>query len=159
MGQVLIRDSGFHRSIVTDYGQEESFVTLRVGEQRFGISVYRVEDVIRQHAVTPAPLANAIIKGSMNLRGRTVTVVDMRKRLGLPPIEDSSRQMNIVVRYKSELISLLVDEVGDVMPISLAKIEKNPANLNENWRTVATGVYRLKDELLVVLDIDGLLDF
>ncbi len=160
MGEALVTSSGFAPSnVVLGYGQEDSFVTLRVDNQLFGIPVYLIQDVLRQGSVTPVPLASPVIAGSMNLRGRTVTVIDLRKRLGLPEMQTGQEnRMNIVVEHKDELVSLLVDEVGDVLSLPMDKFEKTPPNMNECWRDVSAGIYRLDDELLVVLDVAGLLN-
>lgn len=140
-------------------GQQESLITLRIDKQLFGIPVHLVQDVLRPHRVTPIPLSSPNIAGSMNLRGRTVTVIDMRKRLGLSPIQDDEEHMNIVVEDRDELFSFKVDKVGDVLPLPKEQFEKCPPNLDSHWQEMATGVYRLKEELLVVLDIDQLLSF
>ncbi len=132
---------------------EKEFVTMRVGSQRFGISVMAVQDVIRKQRITPIPHSEPIIAGALNLRGRIVTAIDMRKRLGLEPYPEPEKMMMIVVEYQHELFALMVDAVGDVLTLSLTSIEKAPANLDETWRQVAAGVYKLDKELLVILDI------
>lgn len=136
------------------------FVTMRVGPQMFGISVHTVQDVLRGLKIARIPLAPKEIAGSMNLRGRIVTVIDMRQRLNLPPADEIGvKQMSVVVECKDELFSLLVDSVGEVMSLPMDKFEKSPANLSPKWREVAEGIYRLKDELLVILDVKSLLRF
>lgn len=137
---------------------QKQFVTMRVGTQRFGISVMAVQDVIRKQRITPVPLAPAIVAGALNLRGRIVTAIDMRKRLGLENYPDPDKIMNIVVEYQHELYALMVDAVGDVLTLSLGSIEKTPANLDETWRQVAAGVHKLDKELLVILDIANVVD-
>lgn len=146
-------------SDVISTDEQDSFITLRIDKQLFGIPVYLVQDVLRQHRVTPIPLSLSCIAGSMNLRGRTVTVIDVRTRLSLPPLEKDAPRMNIVVEKGDELFSFQVDNVGDVLPLPKSKFEKSPPNLNPHWQEVATGVYRLEKELLVVLDINELLNF
>jgi purine-binding chemotaxis protein CheW len=129
------------------------FVTMRIGGQLFGISVMAVQDVIRKQRVTGVPHAPMIVAGVLNLRGRIVTAIDMRKRLGLEPYPDPEKIMKVVVEYQHELFALMVDAVGDVLTLSLSQIERSPANLNETWKQVSAGVYKLDKELLVVLDI------
>ena len=139
------------------FGDDESFVTLRMKGQLFGIPVFMVRDVLKEQKVTPVPLSRPEIAGSANLRGRIVTVIDMRRRLSLSAREDDKRPMNVVVEYGDELYSLQVDSVGDVLSLPIQRFEKSPPNLAENWKDIATGVYRLDEELLVVVDIPGLL--
>ncbi len=134
------------------YAQKE-FVTMRVGEQRFGISVMAVQDVIRKQRITPIPHAPMIVAGALNLRGRIVTAIDLRKRLGLGEYPEPEKIMKVVVEYQHELYALMVDNVGDVLPLTLSAIEKPPANLDPTWRDVAAGVYKLDRELLIILDI------
>jgi purine-binding chemotaxis protein CheW len=129
------------------------FVTMRIGGQLFGVSVMAVQDVIRKQRVTTVPHAPRIVAGVLNLRGRIVTAIDMRRRLGLDAYPEPEKIMKVVVEYQHELFALMVDAVGDVLTLSLAQIERSPANLNETWKQVSAGVYKLEKELLVVLDI------
>lgn len=133
------------------------YVTMWLGEQIFGIPVLMVRDVLRGQRIAKIPLAPPEIAGSMNLRGRIVTVIDLRERLGLPPIEYGSKTMSVVVEHRDELFSLLVDSVGDVMSLPVAQFEKSPANLTHRWREVSTGIYKLKKDLLVIIDVSSLL--
>lgn len=143
----------------------QEFVTMRIGDQMFGIPVLAVQDVLRTQKIAKIPLARPEIAGLMNLRGRIVTVIDLRMRLGLPPYfapadksgRNRSTQMNVVVEYKDELYSLLVDSVGDVMALSTEKYESTPANLSSAWREIASGIFRLKGDLMVVIDVQKLL--
>jgi len=133
---------------------EQEFVTMWVGEQMFGISVLAVQDVLRRQRIANVPLTSPVIAGSLNLRGRIVTAIDMRVRLGGKPCEDLLQMMSVVVEYKHELYSLLVDRVGDVMNLPLQKLERVPANLKESWRELSAGVFKLDKELLVILDVE-----
>jgi len=135
----------------------DMLMTIRISGQLFGIPVLMIQDVLRDMSITPIPLAASVIAGSMNLRGRTVTVIDMCKRLEIDANPDR-KIINVVVEYNKELVSLQVDEVGDVLSLPANTFEKSPPNMDGNWRDIALGVYRLDDELLVVIDIDGLLD-
>jgi purine-binding chemotaxis protein CheW len=114
------------------------FVTMTVHGQMFGIPVLGVQDVLRSPSITRIPLAPAEVAGALNLRGRIVTAIDVRKRLRLPVREGDSKGMSIVVDHAGELYSLIIDSV---------------------WREVSAGVYRLEKQLLVVLDVNRLLDF
>jgi purine-binding chemotaxis protein CheW len=133
--------------------QEQKFVTMRVEGQVFGIAVKAVQDVLRRQRIAHVPLAPRVVAGSLNLRGRIVTAIDMRVRLGMPPFEDISAAMHVVVEYKNELYSLVVDGVGDVLNLPMKNFEKAPSNLSESWRNLAVGVFKLDKQLLVILDV------
>lgn len=133
------------------------FVTMRIDQQLFGISVNHVRDVLRSHAITPIPLSPKEIAGSLNLRGRIVTVIDVRKRLGLMTYETADKTMFVVVEHKNDLYSLMVDSVGEVLTVPASAIEKAPAHLNGAWKEVASGIHKLSGQLLVIIDINTLL--
>lgn len=135
------------------------YVTVRVHDQLFGIPVSQVQDVLRAQKIYIVPLAPQEIAGSINLRGRIVTVIDLRKRLGLPDFEPNSKVMHVVVESGNELFSLMVDAVGDVLTLSPERLEKTPTNIHGAWREVATGVCRLDSELLLIVDIQAILTF
>lgn len=133
--------------------EKVKLVTMRIQGQLFGIPVEKVQDVLRAQRVARIPLAPPEIFGSINLRGRIVTVLDMRKRLGLPPREEGNPSMFVVVEHKNEHYSLMVDAVGDVVDIPEADIQSIPPNLDSQWHDIATGIWRTKDDLLVVVDV------
>lgn len=134
------------------------FVTVKVGKQSFGIPVLDVEDIIGPQPVTRVPLSLDVIRGSLNLRGRIVTAVDLRTRLSMPKA-DGDNHMNVVVEYKGDLYSLVVDEVGDVLNISSAAIDPHPATMAVKLREVSNGIHKLDGELLVLLDVAEILTF
>ena len=134
------------------------YVTMKVGNQLFGLPVLSIQDVLGCREVTKVPLASSDIAGALNLRGRIVTVIDMRVRLDLESNIEHNERMNIVIEKNDELYSLLVDTVGDVLSLEVEKFEKNPANINSSWQKYADGVFRLDNELMVALDIDKLFD-
>ena len=135
------------------------YVTMRVSGQLFGIAVQAVQDVLRSQKITRIPQAPKEIAGSLNLRGRIVTAIYLRARLGLTPLEPGTKTMSVVVEHKGEFFSLIVDSVGDVLSLEREHFESNPTNLNPKWRDVSAGLYRLKGELLVIIDIQNLLKF
>ncbi len=140
-------------------GNLEDFVTFFIGDQMFGIPVLRVQDILTPNQIAPIPLAPKEVVGSINLRGRIVTVIDVRTRLSLPPREGGSGgNMGVTVELDNDLYTLLVDKIGDVIRLSKESYEKNPATLDPKWREFTNGVFRLEDSLMVVLDIDNLLD-
>lgn len=137
----------------------EDFVTMTIADQLFGIPVLQVQDVLGHQRITRIPLAPQEVAGSLNLRGRIVTAVDVRLRLGLPHRPTDKAGMSIVVDLKGELYSLMVDSVGEVLSLSSNEFERNPATLDPRWRDVSTGIYRLNNTLMVVLDVSRLLNF
>ena len=135
------------------------FVTFVIEGQLFGIPVLGVQDVLAAHKITRIALAPSEIAGSLNLRGRIVTAFDVRRRLGLQPRDSNEESMSIVVEHSGELYSLLVDSVGEVLALSADDYEKNPPTLAAGIREYSSGIYRLDQRLLVVLDVDRLLDY
>ena len=137
----------------------QEYVTVMIGPQLFGLPIGRVQDVFVPDAITQVPLASPEIAGVLNLRGRIVTAVDMRRRLGLPPIEGASHRHAVGVEQGGEAYGLIVDSVGEVLNLPIDRLEANPVNLDRRWAGVSAGVYRLDGQLLVVLEIDRVLAF
>jgi len=138
----------------------DDFVTMFIEGQMFGIPVLIVQDVLGPQKITRIPLAPPEVSGSLNLRGRIVTAIDVRTRLQLPQrAPDAGAGMSVVVDMKGELYSLRVDQVGEVLSLASARFERNPPTLDPLWREFSTGIYRLDGKLLVVLDVPRLLDF
>jgi purine-binding chemotaxis protein CheW len=140
------------------FADTEDFVTFTIADQLFGIPVLKVQDVLSAHNITRIPLAPPEIAGSLNLRGRIVTAMDVRLRLGLAPREGST-SMSIVAEHEGELYSLMVDSVGEVLALKSSDWERNPPTLDPKFREYSLGIYRLDDKLLVVLDVNRLLDY
>lgn len=132
---------------------QQEFATMRLNGQLFGISVLAVQDVMRRQPIAPVPLAAPVIAGSINVRGRIVTAIDMRRRLGLADYPNPEKVMKVVVEFQGELYAFIVDAVGDVLSLPTKQLEKVPANMNAAWRSVASGVFKLEKELLVILDV------
>jgi purine-binding chemotaxis protein CheW len=137
--------------------EEDVFLTMIVAGQGCAVPVLLVRDVLGAQAITRIPLAPPEIAGSLNLRGRIVTAVDLRLRLGLPPRADGARPMSVVVEQAGELYSLLVDEVGEVVPLPASGFEPNPPTLDAFWREVSRGVHRQEDRLVIALEVDRVL--
>jgi purine-binding chemotaxis protein CheW len=140
-------------------GEHRDYVTMSIGGQTFGIPVLKVQDVLGAQTITRVPLAPVEVAGSLNLRGRIVTAVDVRLRLGLPKRENEKSAMSVVVEHQGELYSLLVDSVGEVLSLETRDYQRNPPTLNPRLREFSDGIYRLKDSLLVVLSVSSLLNF
>lgn len=134
-------------------GAAEGLVSVRIGGQAFGIPVLQVQDVIAQAATNRVPLGPPEVAGSLNLRGRIVTAIDMRRRLGMEPRRTADGHMSVIVERHGELYALLVDDVGDVLWLPPTLHEAAPLTLSAEWRGLSQGLYRLEGELLLVLNI------
>ena len=130
------------------------FATFFVDGLFFGIEVVQVQEVLRYQEMTPVPLAPGVVEGLINLRGQIVTAVDMRRRLNMQPRPEGQTPMNTVVRTAGGAVSLLVDEIGDVVEVEAAAFEQAPDNVDSAARELLKGVYKLKDRLLLVLDTE-----
>lgn len=130
------------------------FSTFFVADLFFGVDVLNVQEVLRFQQMTPVPQAPGVIEGLINLRGQIVTAIDMRRRLRLPPRAGDKSPMNIVVRTTDGAVSLLVDEIGDVLDMDPQTYERPPENLDPAARELIRGVYKLKGRLLLVLDAE-----
>ena len=134
--------------------QSRQFCTFRLDGHFLGVEVERVKEVIRFQEMTPVPLAGAAVSGLINLRGQIVTALDLRRCLGLPARAEGRAPMNVVVRSGGRAVSLLVDEIGDVLDVPADAFEQAPTTLDRVDRSLFTGVYKLEGKLLLVLDTD-----
>jgi purine-binding chemotaxis protein CheW len=134
--------------------QESEYVTAMIGGQLFGLPIERVLDVFTPERLTRVPLASAEVAGVLNLRGRIVTAIDMRQRLELPARGAGDPFMAIGIEQDGESYGLLVDQVGEVVKLPVAKLDPVPTNLDPAWANLAVGVHRLDNRLMVVLDVD-----
>lgn len=134
-------------------------VTMFVDGVQLGVPVLQVRDVLDSPATYAVPLAPPEIKGSINLRGRIVTAIDLRVRLGLPARATGARSKCVIVELEAsgEPYALLVDEVGDVLKVSPTDYEPNPITLSREWASICRGLYRQADGLLLVLDAQAVL--
>jgi len=136
------------------------FVTVMIADQWFGIPVHLIHDVFAPQSITQVPLAREEVAGVLNLRGRIVTAIDMRSKLGLPRrTETTGPLMAVGIEKNGESYGLIIDQVGEVLSLEEEAFEPNPTNLDPRWREVAGGVFRLEKTLLVVLDVARVLDF
>ncbi len=138
--------------------QEHKFCTFFVDQYFFGVDISQVQEVIRYQEMTGVPLSNSVIRGLINLRGQIVTAVDLRRRLGFSPLEEGRFPMNVVIRTEDGALSLLVDEISDVLDVSEEMFENPPENLSGETRAMIHHVCKLKDRLLLILDIEQLLN-
>jgi purine-binding chemotaxis protein CheW len=137
--------------------KSRQYSTFYVADLYFGIDVLNVQEVLRYQEMTRVPLAPDVIEGLINLRGQIVTAVDLRKRLNVKPREPGTTPMNIVVRSQEGAVSLLVDEIGDVLEVNPASYEAPPQNLPPEQRELIEGLYKLDGRLLLILDTERVL--
>ncbi len=138
-------------------GFSTEYVTAMIGGQLFGLPIARVQDVFMPERMTQVPLSSPDIAGILNLRGRIVTVIDMRCRLGVPQQKSEQPPMAIGIECRGESYGLLIDDIREVMTLADSMREPNPINLDPLLAQVSSGVIRLDSQLLVVLDIDRVL--
>lgn len=139
----------------------DQYCTFWVAGLCFGVDVAEVQEVLRHQPMTPVPRASEAVQGLINLRGQIVTAVDLRVRLGLPPRPEGTLPMNVIVRSRGEVVSLLVDDIGDVIDAGQQGdpgIEPPPSNVPESVKEVVLGVRPLPDAILLVLDADRATD-
>ena len=134
--------------------QSSQFCTFYLDKLLFGVELKGVQEVIRSLNMTKVPLAPEVVSGLINLRGQIVTAVDLRQRLELDPRPPDTLAMNVVVRSEDGAVSLLVDEIGDVVEVEERTFEPPPETLRGSVRTVILGIHKLDDRLLHVLDIE-----
>jgi purine-binding chemotaxis protein CheW len=137
---------------------DTEYVTVLIAEQLFGLPIERVHDVFMVDRLTRVPLAPPEVAGILNLRGRVVTTIDMRRRLDLPAREEKRFNMAVGIEHRGESYGLLIDSVGEVLKIPAASREPNPVNLDPRWSRVAEGVVQLDGRLMVVLDVERVLE-
>jgi purine-binding chemotaxis protein CheW len=142
---------------VNGLNESIQYVTVVIGGQLFGLPIERVHDVFVPDSITRVPLSRPEIAGVLNLRGRIVTAIDMRRRLHLPPREAGGTAMAVGIESKGESYGLLIDNVGEVLDLPTAGREANPVNLDARWAAISGGVHRLNGQLMVILDVDRVL--
>jgi purine-binding chemotaxis protein CheW len=134
------------------------YVTAMIDGQLFGLPIVRVQDVFIPERLTRVPLAPPEIAGVLNLRGRIVTLIDLRRRFGLGEHKEGGDVMAIGVESRGESYGLLIDRVGEVVELDGVAREPNPVNLDQRLAQMSSGIHRLDDQLLIVVDVDRVLD-
>jgi purine-binding chemotaxis protein CheW len=122
-----------------------------------GIDVTQVQEVLRFQEITEVPMSAPEVSGLINLRGQIVTAIDLRQLLGLAPrsdAPDAEPPMNVVVRDGESALSLLVDQIGDVVDVEASQFERPPETLSASARRLISGVYKLENRLLLLLNDD-----
>jgi len=137
----------------------KQYCTFHLDGLFFGVEVHKVQEVIRYQEMTPVQLASPVVQGLINLRGQIVTAIDLRRRLELKPRPEGQLPMNVVVRTDDGPMSLLVDEIGDVLEMTEETFERPPETLRGMARELIVGAFKLKDRLLLTLDTDKVVKF
>jgi purine-binding chemotaxis protein CheW len=132
----------------------QQFCTFYVDRQFFGVPVQQVQEVIRYQEMTRVPLVPRVIRGLINLRGQIVVAIDLRRRLNAPERPADQLPMNVVVRTADGALSLLVDEIGDVLEVQEETYERPPETLQGIARELVLGVHKLPSGLLLILDTE-----
>lgn len=145
--------------IASQLDYQNQYVSFLVAGQLLGVPVHAVQEVLNPQTIAPTPRAKPEIAGLLNLRGQIVTAIDLRKRLGVGRNESSTSSMNVVVTHQGESFSLLVDEVGDVINVSGNTLLPPPPTIAQHWKTLISGVFRLEEQLFVILNLSAVLHF
>ena len=138
----------------TSNALNQQYATFFVDKLFFGVEVLKVQEVLRYQEMTSIPRAPGVIEGLINLRGEIVTAIDMRRRLGLRTRPDGKWPMNVVVRAEDGAVSLLVDEIADVLQVNEKYYEPPPETLHGTARELIRGAYKLDKRLLLILDTE-----
>lgn len=134
------------------------YCTFTLDGAWYGVEVERVQEVLVSREIVPVPLAPESVSGLINLRGQIVTAFDLRRCLGLPPLAPGRVPVNLVIESEGEAVSLLVDEIRDVVETREATFERPPATLDGSARAMIRGAHKLDDGLLLILDTDRALE-
>lgn len=138
----------------TGINLNREFATFFMKDLYFGIEVQKVQEVLRSQEMTRVPLAPGVLRGLINLRGQIVAAIDMRERLSLSTRPADQEPMNMIVRAEDGAVSLLVDEIGDVIQVSADAYEAVPETMSGSLKQLVAGVYKLDGRLLLVLDTE-----
>ena len=149
------KNSGSHDAAIGDQGQ---YATFKLNSEYFGVEVLRVQEILREQEMTPVPLAPDYVSGLINLRGQIVTAIDLGKRLTNREAEQVGENMNVVVNTGDGVVSLVVDEIGDVLDVENSRMETAPSTIQSIPSIYIKGVCKLDGDLLMILDVDQLLE-
>jgi len=138
--------------------RRRQYCSLSVGDLLLGVGVGEIQEVIRGSSITPVPLAHPAIRGLINLRGQIVTAIDLRRRLGLEPLDADREATVMVLGAADEAMALVVDSVGDVVEVDISSFETPPETLRGEARRMIEGAYKLERSLMLILDLVAVLD-
>lgn len=143
---------------MSESGTLREYVTAEIGGELIGLPILRVQDVFIPESPTRVPLAPPEVAGVLNLRGRILTLIDMRRRLGLSRGSGEKAPLAIGVELRGESYGLLIDAIGEVLKLDDDAREPNPVNLDPRLARVSMGIHRMNERLLMVIDVDRVLD-
>ena len=138
-------------------GEPRLYASCRVDDLLVGIDIEAVQEVTSGAELTPVPLASPVVSGLLNLRGQIVTAIELRRCLQLADRPAGQRPFNVILKTADGCVSLLVDEVGDVLTVDADDFEPPPETLRGRLKQLIAGAYKLDGQLLLALDIDGVL--
>jgi purine-binding chemotaxis protein CheW len=133
-----------------------TLITFYLGDFIFGIPAEKVVEINKDLEITPVPLADEFILGIMNLRGHIVTVMDLQKKIKLQG--DLNYRLNLIIKKDNELLSFLVEKIGDIMEVPVAKLEETPDRIEGLDRDYIENIYQLPDRLLLLLNVNKLFE-
>ena len=139
--------------------RELHIVGFQVGRETYGVPITSLHEIVRVPEITAVPDAPEYMEGVINLRGKIVSVIDLRKRLGEKKVSGSRRNRILVVEHKGRLAGLIVDSASEVLKIPASDVEESPTSLQEGGTNCVTGLGKYKGRLIVLLDMNKLLDF
>lgn len=131
--------------------------TFFTGQAQFGLDILKVQEINKHLEMTRVPQAPEYVLGVLNLRGKIVTVIDLGRKLGLSPTILNDESRNIIVNFHDEYIGLLVDRIGDVVLADWDKVESPPANIGSIQGQFFEGVFKTKDNLIGIMDVEEVL--
>jgi purine-binding chemotaxis protein CheW len=134
--------------------EAQPFCTFFLDGNLFGVPVPQVQEVIRFQQMTPVPLAPDVVEGLINLRGQIVIAIDLRRQLSIAARSGQELPLNVVMRTSDGAVSLLVDEIGEVIEVEPSTFEAPPETVAESVRGMILGVHKLEGRLLHVLDTE-----
>lgn len=134
--------------------RERQYCTFQLADLFLGLEVELVQEVLRFQRMTRVPMASPVVQGLINLRGQIITAIDLRRRFDLPKLAPEQQPLNVVVRDGEGIVSLLVDEIGDVLQLDEDQLESPPATLRGPAQGLIRGVYKLESQLLLLLDLE-----
>ncbi|MCD6228206.1 MAG: chemotaxis protein CheW [Candidatus Omnitrophica bacterium] len=138
--------------------EEIQLVVFKLGEEELGVNIHQVREIVRLVPITPIPRAPEFIEGVVNLRGQVLAVMDLAKRLDIPSKPRSEKTRIVVVELEDNAVGMIVDEVSEVLRIPTSKVEKTPQLIeSEISQRYITGVGKLKDRLLILIDLVAIL--
>ncbi len=140
-----------------DEGGLIQLVTFKLGEEEFGVDILKVQEIIRMLPITKVPNVPDFVEGVINLRGKVIPVIDMRRRFGMAASTHDSETRIKVVSVQGQVVGFVVDAVSEVLRISEATVEDPPAVVAGIGSEYMSGVGKLQDRLLILLDLDKLL--